>query len=120
MTNDILGDSLYHVHLGDTIPHMATLPDACFDFCMYSPPFPSVYSYSSLPNDLGNSEDLKGEAKLHFSFFFKAIRRLIKPGRAMVVHCTQIVRMKRSGGEGLFDFRGMLIRLAERAGFIYE
>jgi len=38
----------------------------------------------------------------------------------MMVHCNQIPRMKRCGGEGMFDFRGLLIRLAERAGFIFE
>jgi DNA modification methylase len=32
----------------------------------------------------------------------------------------QIPRLKRSGGEGLFDFRGLNIRIAQRAGFIFE
>ena len=45
---------------------------------------------------------------------------MIKPGRVMVVHCAQIARLKRSGEVGLFDFRGLLIRLAQRAGFVYE
>jgi hypothetical protein len=44
----------------------------------------------------------------------------MKPGRVMVVHVAQIPRMKRTGGQGLFDFRGLNIRLAERAGFTFE
>lgn len=96
------------------------MPPQSVDFAVYSPPFPSVYAYTDKAEDIGNSEDLDGEAKLHFGFFFRAIRRVMKPGRVMVVHCTQIVRMKRSGGEGLFDFRGLLIRLAVRAGFTYR
>jgi hypothetical protein len=32
----------------------------------------------------------------------------------------QIPRMKRAGGQGLFDFRGLNIRLAERSGLIFE
>jgi DNA modification methylase len=81
--------------------------------------FPSVYAYTSLESDLGNSED-KAEMKLHFSFFMKQLLRVMKPGRVVILHCTDIVRMKRSGGDGLFDFSGFLARLGERAGFVYD
>lgn len=110
----------YEVWHGDCIPHMAELPAACFDFSCFSPPFPSLYAYTSSPADIGNSEDLAGEAKLHLSFFYRQLARIIKPGRVIVVHVAQIPRMKRSGGQGLFDFRGMNIRLAERAGLVFE
>lgn len=110
----------YAVHLGDCIPHMATMPAACVDFSVFSPPFPSLYAYTSSEADIGNSEDLKGEAKLHLSFFYRQLSRIVKPGRAVVVHVAQIPRMKRSGGVGLFDFRGFNIRLAERSGLVFE
>lgn len=111
---------VWHIHHGDTIPHMATLPPDCMDFSVFSPPFPQLYSYSSLAEDIGNSEDLKGEAKLHLSWFYRQLSRIIKPGRVVVVHIMQIPRMKRAGGEGLFDFRGFNIWLAGRAGLIFE
>lgn len=82
--------------------------------------FPSLYAYSASEADIGNSEDLNGEAKIHLSFFYRQILRVMKPGRVMVVHVAQIPRMKRTGGIGLFDFRGFNIRLAERAGFVFE
>lgn len=104
----------------DCIEHMATMPAAFADFSVFSPPFPSLYAYTSLESDIGNSEDLKGEAKLHLGFFYRQLVRVIKPGRVCCVHVTQIPRMKRTGGQGLFDFRGMNIRLAERAGFVFE
>ena len=110
----------WNLHFGDCIEHMATLPDACFDFSVFSPPFPSLYAYTSEPEDIGNSEDVRGEAKLHLSFFYRQLARLIKPGRAIVVHVAQIPRMKRTGESGLFDFRGMNARLGERAGLIFE
>lgn len=113
-------DVPYFVHHGDAIKHLHAMPAASVDLCVFSPPFPSVYAYTDSPADLGNSEELKGEAKLHFSFFFRALRRVVKPGRVVMVHCTQIVRMKRSGGDGMFDFRGLLIRLGERAGLVYD
>ncbi len=110
----------YYVHHGDCIPHMATLPAACVDHSVFSPPFPSLYAYTNSEADIGNSEELKGEAKLHLSFFYRQLARIVKPGRVVIVHVAQIPRMKRSGGQGLFDFRGMNIRLAERAGLIFE
>jgi DNA modification methylase len=110
----------YHIHGGDCIAHMAELPDAVFDLSVFSPPFPQLYAYTSMSEDIGNSEDLKGEAKLHLGFFYRQLARVMKPGRVAVVHVAQIMRMKRAGGQGLFDFRGLNIRIAERAGLIFE
>lgn len=113
-------DEPFHLHHGDCIPHMAELPAASFDFAVFSPPFPQLYAYTSMPEDIGNSEDLRGEAKVHLSFFYRQLARVIKPGRVVVVHVAQIPRMKRSGGQGVFDFRGLNIRIAERAGLTFE
>jgi hypothetical protein len=44
----------------------------------------------------------------------------VKPGRVIVVHVAPIPRMKRAGEVGLFDFRGMNIRLGDRAGLVFE
>jgi hypothetical protein len=99
---------------------MATMPDACIDMSVFSPPFPALYAYTSEAADIGNSENLDDEARLHLSFFYRQLARIIKPGRVVVVHVMQIPRMKRTGGVGLFDFRGLNIRLGERAGLVYE
>lgn len=110
----------YRVHHGDCITHMADMESASIDFSIFSPPFPQLYAYTSLESDIGNSEGLNTEAKLHLSFFYRQLARIVKPGRVVIVHVMQIPRMKRTGGQGLCDFRGMNIRLAERAGLIYE
>lgn len=115
---DILSGEKWHVHHGDCIPHMASLPDACMDMSVFSPPFPSLYAYTGSDADIGNSEDLKGDAKLHLSFFYHQLARIIKPGRVAMVHVADIPRMKRTGGQGLNDFHGLNIRLAERAGLV--
>lgn len=104
----------------DCIEEMATLPAAEFDFAVFSPPFPTLYAYTSKPEDIGNSEDLRGEAKIHLGFFYHQLARVVKPGRAICVHVMQIPRLKRTGEVGLQDFRGMNIRLGERSGLIYE
>jgi DNA modification methylase len=117
---DILDERLYHIHHGDCIPHLHELPERWADAAIFSPPFPSVFSYTSLPEDLGNSEDLKGEMKIHFGYFYRAMLRVLKPGRVMIVHVTQIHKRKRDGEAGVFDFRGFNIRLAQRAGFVFD
>ena len=117
----MLQEKDWHIHFGDCITHMAELPRGCFDFSVFSPPFPSLYAYSASPSDVGNNEGLRGgEAKLHLSFFYRQLARVIKPGRVCVVHVAQIPRMKRCGEVGLYDFRGLNIRLAERSGLVFE
>lgn len=114
-------DTQYHIHRGDCIPHMLDdMAPQSMDMAVFSPPFPALYAYTSEACDIGNSEDLAGEAKLHLSFFYRGLARVIKPGRVIMVHVMQIPRLKRSGGCGLFDFRGLNIKLGERAGLVYE
>lgn len=84
------------------------------------PPFPSLYAYTDSEADVGNVDAMSGEAQVHLSFMFNGLARVLKPGRAAIVHVCQIPRMKRSGGVGLCDFRGTNIRLGERAGLVYE
>lgn len=111
----------YAVHHGDCIPHMLeAMPPASVDFSVFSPPFPSLFAYTSRAEDIGNSEDLRGEAKLHLGWFYAGLRRVLKPGRACIVHVMQIPRLKRSGEVGLHDYRGINIRIGERAGLVYE
>lgn len=117
---DALNGKDWRIHHGDCIEHMHAMPPASVDMSVFSPPFPALYAYTSSAADIGNSEDLNHEAKLHLSFFYTALARVLKPGRVAIVHVAQIPRMKRSGEVGLFDFRGMNIRVAQRAGLVYE
>lgn len=111
----------YRVHFGDCIPHMVEeMPEKSVDFSVFSPPFPSLYAYTSSESDIGNHATMGDEAKLHLGFFYRALARVLKPGRVAVVHVCQIPRMKRSGEQGLCDFRGINIRIGERAGLVYE
>ena len=114
-------DTLWKIHHGDCIPYMATVMEPkSVDMAVFSPPFPSLYAYTSEEADIGNTDTVGAEAKIHLSFFYKALARVLKPGRVACVHVCQIPRMKRSGGVGLCDFRGINIRIGERAGLVYE
>ncbi len=117
----MLGDKEYELVHGDCIEEMASMPAGTFDFSVFSPPFPSLYAYTNSERDIGNSEDLGKDAKIHLSFFYRQLARVVKPGRVVVVHVCQIPRMKRVDSRGgLFDFRGLNIRLGERAGLIFD
>ncbi len=117
----VFNNDQWAIHHGDCIPHMLEdMPEECIDFAVFSPPFPSLYAYSDAPGDIGNVDAMAGEAQVHLSFMFHGLARVLKPGRAAIVHVCQIPRMKRSGGVGLCDFRGTNIRLGERAGLTYE
>lgn len=117
----VFNDKEWDIHHGDCIPHMLEdMPASSVDFAVFSPPFPSIYAYTDSVSDIGNVDSAGMEAKVHLSFFFRGLARVLKPGRAAIVHVCQIPRMKRSGGVGLCDFRGMNIRIGERAGLIYE
>lgn len=105
---------------GDCIEHMAEMRENSMDFSIFSPPFPSLFSYTSEACDIGNSEDLRGEAKIHLSFFFNQLFRVIKPGRVVCVHLMQIPALARNGEESTWDFRGTVIRIAKRCGFNYD
>ena len=121
MSKLLHGDEEYHIELTDCIPHMAeVMPPESVDLAVFSPPFPSLYAYTSEAADIGNSEDIEGESRLHLGWFYRGLSRVLKPGRVAVVHVMQLPRMKRIGGVGLYDFRGLNIRLGERAGLVYE
>lgn len=110
----------WEIHRGDCIPHMLTaMQPNSVDFSVFSPPFPTLYAYTSQECDIGNTEG-EAEMKIHLGYFYRGLARVLKPGRVAMVHVMQIPRLKRSGGTGLMDFRGLNIRLGERSGLIFE
>jgi hypothetical protein len=118
---DILKGRHWHIHAGDCIPHMhEDMPPKSMDCAIFSPPFPSLYAYTSEASDIGNTASVDAEARIHLGYFYKGLARVMKPGRVVVCHVCQIPRMKRSGEVGLCDFRGLNIRIAESAGLVYE
>lgn len=110
----------YSLFNGDTTEIITQFPDNSMGMEIFSPPFSSLYTYSNSDRDLGNSRN-DDEFFTHFEFISRELYRILKPGRIMAVHCMQIPAMKeRDGYIGLKDFRGDLIRLFQKCGFIYH
>lgn len=105
---------------GDSCEVLKGILDSSIHFSIYSPPFASLYTYSNSSRDLGNCRT-QSEFYEHFEFIVSELYRALIPGRIMAVHCTNLPTLKeRDGFIGIRDFRGDLIRIFEKAGFIYH
>lgn len=111
---------LFAMYHGDSCEVIKGIPSNSVGFSVYSPPFASLYTYSNSERDMGNCKNDE-EFFTHFQFLASEIYRILKPGRLMAVHCMQLPKTKeRDGVIGLRDFRGDLIRLFEKCGFVYH
>lgn len=110
----------YSLYNGDTTEIITAIPDNSVGLSVFSPPFAQLYTYSNSDRDLGNSRNYD-EFYTHFEFIVKELFRILQCGRVVAIHCMQIPAMKeRDGYIGLKDFRGDLIRLFQKCGFIYH
>lgn len=111
---DFLVSDQFAVYNRDCIEGMSNLKSASIDFSVYSPPFASMYSYSSKDEDLGNCKNYL-EFLHHYEFVILQISRLTKPGRISAVHCMDIPK----GRFDHEDFPGDIIKLYKKHGFTY-
>jgi len=116
---DVKTDS-YHVMLGDCVSRSKEVKDNSVDLSVFSPPFASLYTYSSHNEDMGNSTNFD-EFGEHFKFLIPELKRVLKPGRICAVHCMDLpIQKGKEGYIGLRDFSGMLIQWFQECGFIYH
>lgn len=109
--------ALYH---GDSVEAIKGLPNGSINYCLFSPPFSSLYTYSNSDRDMGNSKN-DDEFWVHFKFLIDEIFRVIMDGRNVSVHCMNLPSSKQNHGViGIRDFRGDIIRAFQAAGFIYH
>ena len=95
---------------GDCVRVARSMESNSVDFSVYSPPFASLYIYSSDAQDMGNCQSDE-EFMEHYKFLIREIYRVTKPGCLSAVHCKNLVNYTgRDGKAGLRDFRGEIIR----------
>jgi len=95
---------------GDSCEEIKKLEDESVDFQIFSPPFSSLYIYSDSYRDMGNCRNDEEFFK-QFNYLIPELKRILKTGRIIAVHCKQLVNYAgTSGMAGLRDFRGDLIR----------
>lgn len=109
--------SRFAAYHGDCVDVLSQMPDACIDFSVYSPPFGSLFVYSTSAADMGNSTD--EEFAAHYSYLVREKFRVTKPGRLTAVHCSDLPMTKwKDGAIGIKDFSGDIIRTHQDAGWI--
>ncbi len=105
---------------GDCVEVVRGLPDSSIHFSVFSPPFASLYTYSNSDRDMGNCKT-HAEFYAHFAFLVSELLRVTKPGRLLSFHCMNLPTSKaRDGYIGITDFRGLLIKMFQDAGWIYH
>lgn len=110
----------YTIYNADCVEVAKTLPDECIDFSVFSPPFASLYTYSNSDRDMGNCSG-DGEFFEQYQYLVDEQYRIHKPGRLIAIHCMNMPTSKQKHGHiGMTDFRGDLIRMYEKAGFVFH
>lgn len=113
-------DSNVALYWGDCVEVAATLPENSVHYSISSIPFASLYTYSNSERDLGNCRTY-AEFEEHFAFMVYQWHRVMMPGRLVSIHCMNLPTSKQHHGYiGLQDFRGDIIRMFQKAGFIYH
>ncbi len=117
---DIMKGEDWTAILGDCIEETRNIADASVHFELFSPPFSSLYIYSDSYRDMGNVKNDEEFFK-NFEYLIPELYRILIPGRLVAVHCKQLVNYKnRDGASGLRDFRGEIIRVFQKHGFVYH
>lgn len=99
---------------------LKALPERSIHYSIFSPPFASLYTYSSSARDMGNSRDYS-DFFTHFGFVIDELFRVLQRGRLVSVHCMLLPTSKSMHGFiGLQDFRGDIIRAFVARGFIHH
>ena len=120
MVKDQIITDKFALYNGDNVEIVRDMPSNSIPYVIFSPPFESLYTYSNSVRDMGNAKDSRQFAR-HYGFLLSELFRVMVPGRLMSVHCMDLPMSKQKDGViGLRDFRGQLIRMAERKGFIYH
>lgn len=110
----------YALFNGDSCEILPKIPSDSIHYSIYSLPFLDLFSYSNSDRDLGNCRTQE-EFYTQYSFIVKELYRVIKPGRLLSFHCMNYPTSKEKHGViSLIDFRGQLIALMQKYGWLYH
>ena len=106
----------YH---GDGIEIIKGIPSNKINYSIFSPTFSSLFTYSASERDMGNSTDQ--EFYDHFRYLIPELYRIMMPGRLISIHCMLLpMTITTDGVMGVKDFRGEMIRIFQKQGFIFH
>jgi DNA modification methylase len=107
----------WKLYLGDSCTRVLELEDQSLDTIMTSVPFPAMYAYTNFDQDIGNYETAE-ELCEHLKYVFARLLPKMKPGAISHIHIAQGVAFQnRHGYQGLWDFRGPLVKMMQEVGW---
>ena len=110
----------WDLHQADCVHLASEMETESVDYTIFSPPFASLYTYSNSDYDMGNCKDDAGFFG-QFEHLVKEMFRITKPGRLLSFHCMNLPTSKQNHGYiGIRDFRGEMIRLFLKHGWIFH
>ena len=107
----------WRLYLGDSCTRVKLLEDQSLDTIITSVPFPAMYAYTNFDADIGNYETAEDLCE-HLKYVFIELLPKMKPGAIAHVHIAQGIAFKnRHGYQGLWDFRGPLVKMMQDVGW---
>lgn len=101
---------------GDCVQRIKEVTDNSADLIVFSPPFADLYTYSNYIEDMGNVSGYDQFVD-QFRYLAKELKRVIKPGRIIAIHCMNLPTQKgRDGYIGLRRFPDMISDTFESIG----
>tara|TARA_R110002167_G_scaffold347119_1_gene557985 strand:+ start:908 stop:1912 length:1005 start_codon:yes stop_codon:yes gene_type:complete len=105
----------YAIYNSDCMEVIKDMPNESVDLSVYSPPFASLYTYSSSERDMSNVSSIE-EFSTQFEFLVKEMSRVTKAGRINAIHVTDICDVSGT----LADFPNEIIKLYKKHGFEFK
>lgn len=105
----------YAIYNSDCMEVIKEMPNESIDLSVYSPPFASLYTYSSSERDMSNVSSVE-EFTTQFEFLVKEMSRVTKAGRINAIHITDICDVSGT----LADFPNEVIKLYKKHGFEFK
>lgn len=115
ITKQELHTDNYSIYNSDCMEILPSLPDASIDLVVYSPPFASLYTYSSSERDFSNVDSID-EFVAQYEYLVIEMARVTKAGRINAIHVTDICDVSGT----LSDFPNEIIKLHKKHGFEYK
>lgn len=115
--NEAHGEN-YVGYNADCVDLCRQIPDRSVGFSVYSPPFSNLFTYSDSELDMGNNVDDDAFAQ-HYGYLVAEQMRIMKPGRLLAVHCSDLPLTKwKDGVIGINPLSDRISAIHRAAGMI--
>lgn len=111
----------YTIYLGDSAEMLKNVKTDSVHLTVTSTPFAGLnFAYSNSMRDVGNSRNGQ-ELTYHLSFIMEEVHRVTMPGRLACIELMAEPLFKwKNGHTGRIDFRGDVIRMMQKIGWIWH